>query len=307
MSQARTSSLTVVGFAFMLVCAIAALFFYAPRLEVSTGRPAVAATIFPLYDIVRNVAGDGVDVTLILPPGAEPHSFEPTPSTIREVSGSAATYAIGHGIDDWVDPVLAAGSSVKVTVNRGIALRESAETVALAESEEVEHGPTDPHYWLSVPNGIRIAETVADDLAHRFPANADAFHANVAAYRARLEALDADMRSALADLERREIVTFHDAWAYFAAEYGLRIVGTFEPAPGREPTPRALTLLRDTVRTHGVRTLYVEPLFSDMAIASFAADQKLRIAAIDDIGGAPGRDSYESLLRYNAYTIAENQ
>lgn len=289
-----------------------AMFFWAPRRTEPTGRSRVTATIFPLYDIVRNVAGEAVEVRLLLKPGMEPHSFEPTPTAVRDVSGSAAIYAIGHGLDGWTAGIAASSGTPVVTVDRDIILRQGAENESLTAgaAEEDEHeNEYDPHYWLSVPNAIRMAETVADDLTARFPSDAAAFRTNLDEYRSRLTALDTEIRTMLGALpaDRRNIVTFHPAWYYFAEEYGLSVAGSFEVSPGREPTPRGLSALSTAVATADVRTLYVEPLFSDAAIRSFATDHDLGIAAIDDIGGTGGRDTYESLLRYDAEIIAENQ
>lgn len=282
------------------------------RATTPTNKPRVAATIFPVYDIVRNVAGDAVDVTLILEPGAEPHSFEPTPSVIRDVSEAAAVYAIGHDLDSWTAQGLAAAGTPEVTLDAGIELLPAVDhginiTGDVEDVEEV--GIYDPHYWLSVPNAIRMAENAANDLAARFPDVAIAVRYNLADYRARLTALDTEIRTKLSALppERRAIVTFHPAWYYFAQEYDFTIAGTFESSPGREPTPRGLQALSETVAASDVRALYVEPLFSDAAVRAFAADRGLSIASIDDIGGTGGRDSYESLMRHDAQIIAENQ
>jgi len=302
---------TVAIFAALLVLASAALLLSAPLRDAASGRPRVAATIFPVYDIATNVAGNVADVTLILPPGAEPHSFEPSPSTVREVAAASAVYAVGHGIDGWIDPLLAATSAAPVTVDRGIALLPSHEAIRLSDEESEEEegrenvGPDDPHYWLTVPNAILIAGTIADDLSARFPAHEDEFRSNAASYEVRLRALDAELRATIPDGKR--IVTFHAAWYYFADAYGLEILGTFEPSPGREPTPRALAELRNLVRRNGIRTIFAEPLFSDAAIEAFAADEGLTIAHIDDIGGTAGRATYEELMRSNAKIIAESK
>jgi zinc transport system substrate-binding protein len=300
MSQ-QTKTLAI--FVTLVLAAFFGASFLAPRRAVPpvSTAPRVAATIFPIYDIVRNVAGDAVAVTLVLPPGGEPHSYEPTPTT------AAAVYAVGHGLDDWIDRALTESTTAKVVVDRGISLRGSPRTTSLDGEDAAADDTEDPHYWLTVPNAMIVAETVADDLAARFPADAPTFRENLARYRAELAAVDADVRASLADAKNANIVTFHDAWYYFAEEYGLRVAGTFEPAPGREPTARGLATLKEAVDRNRVRTLYAEPLFSDAAVSSFARDEGLNIAAIDDLGGVAGRDSYASLMRFNAETIRKNQ
>lgn len=279
-----------------------------PRRErPKSDRPVVAVTIFPLYDLVRRV-GDGVtDTVLILPPGAEPHDFEPTPSAIRDVQAASAIYAIGHGLDGWVTEIAPSGIAV-VTADRGIVLRRAeAGEDGVVSSEGGSALGGDPHYWLSVPNAARIAGTVADDLSARFPESRARIEANLAALVAELDALDAEVRATLSAVSSKDIITFHEAWYYFAEEYGLTVAGVFESAPGQEPSPRDLAELLKTARREKIPALYHEPLFSSAAVAAFAEENGLRLAALDDIGGVPGRDSYDSLMRSNARTIADNQ
>ena len=296
-------------FLMFLAGAAGALLWFAPHKEAQVSqKPRVAATIFPLYDIVRTIAGSAVDVTLILPPGAEPHSYEPTPSVVREVADAEAVYTIGHGLDAWIAPILAATTADTVIVDRGITLRRITKATPLGgsgDSAAPSAAADDPHYWLTVPNAQRIAETVTDDLIARFPADTAVFRANYAAFADQLRALDIGIRAKIPQGKR--IVTFHDAWYYFADEYGVRIVGTFEPAPGREPTARSLAALRAAIAETGTSVIYAEPLFSRSAIASFAIDSAIRIATLDDIGGTPGKESYIALMNANADAIAETK
>ncbi|MEY4723358.1 MAG: hypothetical protein RLZZ324_871, partial [Candidatus Parcubacteria bacterium] len=219
-SMRRTASV----FVFALALLTAALVAFAPARMPRSGRPRVAATVFPLYDIVRTIAGPDADVTLILPPGAEPHSFEPQPSTVRDIAASGAVYAIGHGLDDWIDAAADSAGTSKVLVDRGIALRPPPYAVAISGGTADQDGSdADPHYWLNARNGVIIAETVAADLSRRYPAHAEGFQARLDAYRTRLLALDDEIRAELAARPQKNIVTFHAAWYYFADAYGLLV------------------------------------------------------------------------------------
>jgi len=282
----------------------------APAARPIDGRPTVAATIFPIYDIARRVAGSEADVMLVLPPNAEPHSFEPPPSLIAALTGARAIYAVGHGLDDWIDPIVAAAGTRKVVVDRGIDLLAAEQAIAdpaVPSADEVA-GPDDPHYWLSLPNAQKIARTIAADLAAGLPpARADAVRANLAGYLGELAAADARVRGLLANVKNRDIIVFHGAWYYFCREYGLKVAGNFEPTAGREPTPRYLAALKEAAARSRARVIYTEPLFDPGLIRSFAADNGLRLAAIDDIGGVPGRDTLIDLVIYDAQTIKDNQ
>jgi zinc transport system substrate-binding protein len=288
------------------VVAIAAFVALSPGRKTGTtpteSADKVAVTVFPAYDIVRNVAGDAVQVALLLPPGSEPHTFEPTPSTVRELEGAEAIYMIGHGMDDWAATLAESSGADKVTLDAGISLRPIMEDFGTRSSSGQE-GTVDPHYWLAVSNAKKMAKTAAQDMITRFPSAEAAINANLASYLTKLDALDANIRQILSGPFMSDLITFHGAWYYFAQEYGLSVRGTFEPAGGKEPTPKYLAQLGDVVEKLNVETLYVEPLFDDALAESFAEEHGLKLAAIDPIGGATGRDTYEQLMLYNAQTI----
>jgi zinc transport system substrate-binding protein len=257
----------------------------------------VGATMFPLYDIAKNVAGDAVEVILITPPGASPHTFEPRPSDLRRLQGAAAVYAIGHGIDDWVGEMARGAGAAPVVVDRGVEILKAA-------GEEI---GDDPHYWLDISNAKKMAATIADDLASRFPQAAGQFRLNLKSYLAQLVQADGRLKASLGGLVNKNIVTLHDAWYYFARAYDLNVAGSFEPTAGREPTPQYLIALQTAVARGGVRTIYSEPQLSTQGLESFVRDNGLNIAVLDPIGGIEGRDSYIKMMTYNARVIQEKQ
>jgi ABC-type Zn uptake system ZnuABC Zn-binding protein ZnuA len=256
-------------------------------------RPAVAATIFPLYDIMRQVAGTTAAVTLILPPGASPHTFEPTPSQVRALAGAQMVFMIGHGLDDWVTRLArSAGVSRVVIVDRGVALRREAD------------GAADPHYWLAPANARAIARTVAGEIEGLAPARRAEIQSALTRYLSQLDAVEAEVRRVLADLPTRRIATFHDAFGYFAETFGLEVAAVFEPAPGREPSPRFVAEFQQRVRASGVRTLFAEPQLSLDPLRPLARDLGVTLSVLDPLGGVAGRDSYLELLRFNARQVA---
>jgi ABC-type Zn uptake system ZnuABC Zn-binding protein ZnuA len=256
----------------------------------------VAATIFPLYDIVRQVADPVADVVLVLPPGASPHTFEPTPSSVRALEGARVLFTVGHGLDDWAAR-LARGAGVArlAPVDAGIALRRP---------HAAPHGRVDPHYWLAAPNGKAIARTVAAELARLVPDRRAEIDRALAACLARLDAADAEVRRLLADLPTRRIATFHDAFDYFAEAYGLEIVATFEPYPGLEPSPRFVVEFQRKIQAAGVRVVFTEPQLSVDALRPIARDLGVTLAVLDPLGGLPGREGYIELLLFDARAVA---
>jgi zinc transport system substrate-binding protein len=259
----------------------------------AAARVKVAATIFPLYDIARQVAGSAADVVLLLPPGASPHTFEPTPASVRALDGASVLFMIGHGLDDWAGRVArGAGVPRLLRVDGGVALRRVNSDV-------------DPHYWLSASNGKLIAGVVGAELERLVPAQRAEIRRSLAAYLARLDAADAEVRRLLADLPGRRIATVHDAFGYFAAAYGLEVAAVFEPYAGQEPSPRFVVEFQRKIRASGVRVVFTEPQLSVEALRPIARDLGVTLAVLDPLGGLPGREGYIELLLFNARAVAD--
>lgn len=263
----------------------------------------VAATIFPIYDIARNVAGDKAEVVLITPPGASPHTFEITAEQIRKLQDTDIMLAIGHGLDDWITEARNAipGSQIK-TVSQGVHLRDFEEDYG---HEEHEHEGTDPHYWLSIDNAIKITQTIRDTLSELDPENSGHYYSNATNYIGELESTEQIIENLFANISSNEIITMHNAWNYFAEEFNLEIVATFEPFPGQEPTLKYLAELSNTAEQYNVKTIFSEPQLSNQVLIPFLKDLNMDLAVLDPVGGLENRDSYINTMLYNAQTIKE--
>lgn len=261
----------------------------------------VAATIFPLYDLVRQVAGDETEVVLLVPPGASPHTAAFKPSMMRELAGSAVLFAIGYGLDDWVVR-LAADTGVEqvVQAHGGKALP----TEVHAEHHHHDHGDADPHYWLSIPNAMHMVGVIAAALERIDPDGANGYHQRAGEVLQAMQTTDHDIRRQLADLPRREIALFHAAFAYFAAAYDLHIVATFEPTPSREPGPLHVREFLGQIRDRQLRTLFIEPQLDARPLRELARDIGVGLALLDPLGGLAGRQHYLEMMRFNAAQIA---
>lgn len=293
--------------------------------ENNNTRLTVAATIFPLADIVENVAGDEVEVVNILPPGASPHTFEVTPSTIKDIQGSKIVFAIGGGLDAWTADLVSASTAEIFTVDEGVAKQsfvfehhhdehdheEEAEEHGHEEDEheEAEHEPEagepDPHYWLSTNSAKIVAENVAAKLIEIDPENSELYQNNLIAYQAELDQTYDEITALLADLSSRELIVFHESWNYFADEFDLEIVGVFTASPGKEPSPSELAELHDTAIEHEITAIFSEPQLSPETIRPFVEDLDLELYVMDPLGGIDERDSLINTLKYNAQTIKE--
>jgi zinc transport system substrate-binding protein len=271
----------------------------------------VAATIFPLCDIVRNVAGNKVKVTCILPPGASPHTFDPSPQEVKKVIGSSVLFSIGNGLDNWSQDFAKSADIKKVVVvDKNISLIDSTHEHGEEEHDtDLEHSHeasgSDPHYWLSVPNAILISSQVKDELITLFPEYSSEFETNYSSYKLVLTKLQNEINSDLEKLPNKEISTFHNAWGYFARDHGLDIATTFEEYPGEEPTSEYLKDFQNQIRNSGISVIFSEPQFSTKPLEPIAGDLGVDISVLDPIGGVSGRDSYDALMRFNANNIVK--
>jgi ABC-type Zn uptake system ZnuABC Zn-binding protein ZnuA len=166
-------------------------------------------------------------------------------------------------------------------------------------------GEVDPHWWLDPRLVERMLGPLAGALAAADPAGADGYRRRAAAFGAEIAALDAEIAALLAPVRGDGILSAHNAWPRFASRYGLRTVGSIEPVPGREPSPRDLVALVSTAHREGIRTLFTEPQFPPSAARVVADEAGIRVATADPIGGVPGRSGYAELMRWNARAFRE--
>ncbi|MFC1687701.1 metal ABC transporter substrate-binding protein [Patescibacteria group bacterium] len=264
----------------------------------------VATTIFPLYDIVRNIAGNKTEVVNILPSGASPHTFELTPQILKELQGASVAFTIGHGIDNWVNDLSESLSGIKIiTVDKNVRLK----TFQSENGHEEDHAldEFDPHYWLSTDNAKIIAQTIAHELSTLNSENTGYYQNNLDAYLSELDEVSNNAIKALSTLPNNNLITIHDAWSYLGDELNFSVVGTFQPTPGIEPTPQQLTELQEIIVKYGVKALFSEPQLSAEIVQPFANDTGLDVYILDPLGGVENRQSYIELIQYNVDTIYE--
>jgi ABC-type Zn uptake system ZnuABC Zn-binding protein ZnuA len=252
-------------------------------------RPIVAVTMFPVADLAREIAGPAADVVTVLPPGASPHTFEPSPDLARRLARARVVVVVGAGLDDWAGD-FARGSHVRrVAVTEGVALVDG-----------------NPHVWLDpILVRDRIVPRLVDALVAIAPTSADEIRARANRCQSELTALDADIRAQLARVSSRAFVASHPAWTYFAARYDLDEVGVVY-AEGREPSPRELAALVDRARRAKVHAVFTEPQLGDLGVRALADELDATVEILDPLGGGgvAERGSYFELLRYDARIFA---
>lgn len=278
----------------------------APKLNKLT----IAATIFPLADIIRQVGGQHVEVLALLKPGASEHAASLDPRDLALVQRAAIVFSFGHGLDDRLVGLVSKTKSVPVkVVDDDIAIRTFAsEPLSQFNPANAADNNIDPHYWLTISNAAKIAATVARQLQELDPAHAENYAQNLTAYQQQLQVAETELQNEARVLKQKNFISMHNAWSYFAADYGLNLVGTYEPVEGAEPTALDLSRLKNIVEQFGIKTFYSEPQGDSLAANTLMRrDLGLRISYLDPIGGAKLDDSYIKMMRRNLAAIAAGQ
>jgi zinc transport system substrate-binding protein len=236
----------------------------------------VTASLPPLAWLVDRVGGGRVTTAVLLPPGASPHAWEPSPRQLGELGGADLVVAVG-------DPHL---SFEQRQVDHLVRERPGVPIVRLVEvlngeGERRHHDEEDPHAWVAPRNLRAAARTVAAELERVDPAGAAEYRANLAALEAELDALDAELEAAFAALDRRAFLVQHPAWGHLAAQYGLEQVAIEEE--GKEPSPQRLVALVDRARREGFEVVLVQPGVSDVAARAVARELGAEVVTADPL------------------------
>lgn len=294
-----------------------------PELVSAGERLALVATTTILGDVLATVAGDDADLTVLMSIGQNPHSFEPTPSTLRTLERADIVFVNGLGLEEALlgelDEV-AEGYVVPVSV--GIEPLEyddddhdDDDHAEDDHADDHDHEEGDPHVWMD-PNNVMVwVGNVVEVLVSADPANAEGYRERGSAYLQQLSELDSEIRSRIESIpsERRKLVLDHESFSYFADEYGLRTVGTVVPGTSdrAEPSAQEVARLVDVIREEDVSTIFVGRTASRglQRLAQTIADEVGReVAIVPILSGSlsePGErgDTYLDFVRYNVEQI----
>lgn len=282
----------------------------APGVDSASGAAnlTVVATTTIVGDVVAQVGGEQLSLTVLLPVGADPHSFDPTPQDVAKVADADIIFANGAGLEVFLDNLIeSAGGADKV-----VHLDEGIELLAQAEEGETGHAGGDPHLWTDPNNVIVWAHTIARKLNELDPANATRYAENADAYAAELISLDTWIRVQVAQIpaENREIVTDHTLLGYYAQEYGFRQIGAIVPGYSSmaEPSAQELAQIEDAIGDLGVKAIFVGNSVNPALAERVAEDTGTQIVffytgSLSEPGGEAG--TYIEYTRYNTNAIVD--
>jgi zinc transport system substrate-binding protein len=256
----------------------------------SDGRTQVVAGFYPLAFAAAEVGGDDVEVTNLTPPGAEPHDAELSARDVERVRDADLVLYLGQGFQPALEDAAEDDDSA-VDLLGGLDLREGD------EGEDAR----DPHVWLDPVRFAEVVERIGAELRDEAAAGQLV---------SRLRALDADFRTGLADCERSELVTAHDAFGYFGERYGLEVIPITGISPEVEPSPQDLAEISDLVAERGVTTVFVEPLLSPEIGETVAREAGAETAVLNPLEGLTEEElehgeDYFTVMRANLDALRE--
>ena len=264
------------------------------------GKLRIVTSFYPVYIATANITKgvDGVEViNMTKPQTGCLHDYQLTTDDMKTLDQADACVATGAGMEAFLDKVINEHKNLKVI--------DASKDIELLQDEEGEN----PHVWLSITDAIRQVDNIAAQLAEADPEHAAAYKANAAAYTDKLKSLQAKLHGELDSLPHRDIVTFHEAFPYFAKEFNLNIVKVIEREPGTEPTPSELQETIEDVNKLPVKVLFTEPQYSPSAAETISRETGAKIYSLDPVvtgeANEAALDAYITTMEKNAAVLKE--
>lgn len=265
------------------------------------GKIRAVATFSILGDLVKNVGGDRVEVSTLVGPNGDAHVYSPTPADAQTISKASIVFVNGLGLEGWMTRLVssAGGKAVTVTASAGV------KPLKMEDEDKPGHMVTDPHAWQSVANARLYVANIRNGLIKADPAGKNVYEANATAYLARLAALDADVKAAIAKIpvERRRIITTHDAFGYFGAAYGMKFISPEGVSTESEASAKDVAKIVDQIRREKIPAVFMENISDPRLMEQIARETGAKIGGTlysDALSKADGpAATYIDMMRNN--------
>lgn len=274
--------------------------------DAGKGGLPVVATVYPAYDIAKQVGGDKVNVTLLVPPGTEPHDWEPTVKDLKAVGQAKVFIYNGAGLEPseklLAPDILKEAKPVELAKSVELMPIKTVDLDGEAEADhdhdhhidaahhdddghDHHHGTVDPHIWLNPMNVAKEVDAVVAAFSEADPANKDYYEANGKAYKEKLTALDSQYRAFAATIPNKELVVTHEAFGYLANRYGFTQLGIMGVAPDAEPTPERMASIISFVKAHKVKAIFSEELVNPKLAEAIAKETGAKVYMLNPVEG----------------------
>lgn len=266
-----------------------------------TAQVRVVVSLSVFVSMVQAVGGDRVSVTSIVPPGVDTHTYQPTPGNVRAIADASMVFINGLGLEEWLNPLIESAGGSRVPVYE---LTQGLKTIEATPGTDQAEG--NPHLWLDPANAEAYARVIEQQLIERDPAGAAQYRQNADRFIGQIEAFDAWAKDQIQTIppSRRKLVTFHDAYPYFAAHFGLELVGSVVENPAREPSPQDMAKLADEIRGQDVPAIFIEPQFNPKVADRLAQEAGVKTYLLYS-DTPPAGQGYLEMMRLNIEHVVE--
>ena len=260
-------------------------------------RLTIVASFYPMYVMTANIVKDvpGVELASLAPPNSGClHDFQMTPQDMKALSRADVLVANGAGMESFLGEVISQNPKMAVIdASRGIELIEY-------------QGTANPHIFASISGAMAQVGNIADGLEKTDPAHARQYRANASAYLARLDSLKSRMHLALKDVKSRDIITFHEAFPYFAREFGLNILAVIEREPSSEPSAGELARIIGIIRESKVKAIFAEPQYPAKSAETIGRETGVKVYTLDPgVTGPMEPDAYLKAMEKNLEVLLQ--
>ena len=266
----------------------------------------LVASCYPVYVMTLNIA-DGIDNVEVLNMSESHkgclHNFILQSEDLKKIEKSSAFIINGAGMESFLDKVVKELPNVKIVdSSKGIDLIRDEDC---RHEEECDH-EYNPHIWMSVDNCIRQVENIACEISKIDSAHADKYNQNANKYIKKLNDLKKEMEFQMSDISGKNIITFHEAFPYFAKEFGLNIIDVINSGPGSEPSAKEIYEIMEKIREYKISALFIEPQYSDSSAKIISAETGAKIYTLDPIvTGSGSKDDYINKMKENLAVLKE--
>lgn len=270
-------------------------------------KPNVCVTTFALYDIVKNVAKDSVNIENVVPFGVSLHTYEPTPKDIIKIQKSDLLLFSGAGLEPWIKGF--GGHTKSVDISKVVSLRELGHDEH-DEHHHHDHSGVDPHYWLDIDNMILATKKIRDELISLNPKSKEFYTKNADVYIELLKSVDNEYKNILSSCRLDTIVVNHDAFSYLSLRYGFKTLPLSGLSPEAEPNAKKIIKLVEAIKNSKVKVIFSENFTSDKAMKNIAKESNTKSDILQPMGNISANEAkagvgYADIMRANLLKIKE--
>ena len=255
-------------------------------------KPLVIATTYAIYDIVKHIGAKEVKASMLIPPGREIHSFEPSPKDIIKLNNASLVFYNGEGLEPWIGQFDIGA--------KGVNLSEFVHLLEVSDEDEEEehhhhHGTHDPHYWLDFSNMEKVAKVVTQKLTELEPKNGALFQKRLSEYVQMLHNLDKNYATTLKTCKLHTLYVNHNAYSYMAKRYGLSVHSLVGLSPDAQPNPKTVESILKGIKKEGAKALFYEPFENNAVVFSIAKEVGVQPLVLQPLGNVTAKEAQQKL------------